>query len=81
MNWPSDVERSPDIQKFSFVIENVEFVRVEIESCTRISNKSVVGPTVPQARHYIEELAGTTVANRVVNVLLKAEIHCLVWVR
>ncbi len=59
----------------------MELLRIEEYAGLRIANKGVVGPTVPEARDHVEELAGTPIAFVVLDMLVEAEIERGIGIR
>ena len=70
-----DVERSAHAEIFALVIEHVHPGGIEIEARLDVSDKSVVGEGVPQARHYIIEFARPLVALGVFHMVFEPEIQ------
>ena len=57
------------------MVEHVHAVGIEINAFLDITHKSVLGKTVPQTGHDVEELAGAAIALAVVHVLGQPEIQ------
>ena len=65
----------------AFVIEGMQFVRIEKDPRFRVSEKRVVGPAIPQSRDDVEELATASVALVVFEMLFTPEVPRLVGIR
>jgi hypothetical protein len=78
LNGTRDVERSANPKKLALVVEDVQLFGIEIDAGFDVANKGVVCPAVPEARYHVKEFACTTIARRVLDMLLETEIHRLV---
>jgi hypothetical protein len=78
LNGTRDVERPANPEKLALVVEEVQLFGIEINAGFDVANKGVVCPAVSEPRYHVKEFACTTIARRVLDVLLETEIHRLV---
>src|SRR5205807_10187902 len=75
LDWARDVQRPTHRQELALMVEHVHAVGIEINAFLDITDKSVLGKTVPQTGHDVEELAGAAIALAVFHVLGQPEIQ------
>jgi hypothetical protein len=64
-----DVERSSDLEESPFVIERMQFSRIEEAAAFTVALECIVVPTIPKALHDFEILVGDLVAQCMVRML------------
>ena len=72
---PSDIERTANLEKLTFMVERMHAIRIEIESRIDVADESVLRETVPETGHDIVELARAAITLVVVQMILSAKVE------
>jgi len=77
----TDVQRPPDREIFSLMIQHAHFLRIEIYAALDIADEGVVGPTVPETGDDIVEFARPAIALIMLHLLVDSEIEGRIRIR
>ena len=70
LDRPPNIEWTADRKELALVIQDVQPLRIEKDATLHIRYERVVRPAVPQPGNDVEELAGTSIALAMLDMLL-----------